>query len=212
MEVKINSVAAPSLAAQIMARYRQTAQKYGPFFGQQIFTIVAQTPDLKYKEDVASGKNTFRFETKAYILKAIDVESVSLLEKDVDGRPKIVLNEKKNDPSLVFEMVPPEFTKATRQNVIECIERLSKPGSKPMFFTAEELPMLNDLTKLSNQSVLNFYEEMSRKCMQLAETVRGYMDMNQRLQVDYLRQCGLTNDDTEIHVTATITEDNKQRL
>lgn len=208
METNLNGVKAPNLAAQILARYRQTAQKFGPFFGQQIFTIVAQTPDLKWKEDVAMGKNTFRQEVKAYILKAIDVESVSLLEKDVDGRPKIVLNEKKNDPSLVFELADPEFTKATRQNVIECIERLNKPGSKPMFFTAEELPMLNELSKLSNQSVLNFYEEMTRKCMQLAETVRGYMDMNQRMQVDYLRQCGLDNQDTatEIHVTATVTE------
>lgn len=76
-----------------------------------------------------------------------------------------------------------------------------------MFFTAEELPMLNDLTKLSNQSVLNFYEEMTRKCMQLAETVRSYIDMNQRMQVEYLRQCGLDNQETEIHVTATITEE-----
>ena len=138
MENNINGANTPGLAAQILARYRQTAQKFGPFFGQQIFTIVAQTPDLKWKEDVATGKNTFRQEVKAYILKAIDVESVSLLEKDVDGRPKIILNEKKNDPSLVFELADPEFTKATRQNVIECIERLSKPGSKPMFFTAEE--------------------------------------------------------------------------
>ena len=207
MENNINGANTPGLAAQVLAHYRQTAQKFGPFFGQQIFTIVAQTPDLKWKEDVATGKNTFRQEVKAYILKAIDVESVSLLEKDVDGRPKIILNEKKNDPSLVFELADPEFTKATRQNVIECIERLSKPGSKPMFFTAEELPMLNDLTKLSNQSVLNFYEEMTRKCMQLAETVRSYMDMNQRMQVEYLRQCGLDNQETEIHVTATITEE-----
>lgn len=212
MENNINRANTPGLAAQVLARYRQTAQKFGPFFGQQIFTIVAQTPDLKWKEDVATGKNTFRQEVKAYILKAIDVESVSLLEKDVDGRPKIILNEKKNDPSLVFELADPEFTKATRQNVIECIERLSKPGSKPMFFTAEELPMLNDLTKLSNQSVLNFYEEMTRKCMQLAETVRSYIDMNQRMQVEYLRQCGLDNQETEIHVTATITEEKQQKL
>ena len=147
MENNINGANTPGLAAQILARYRQTAQKFGPFFGQQIFTIVAQTPDLKWKEDVATGKNTFRQEVKAYILKAIDVESVSLLEKDVDGRPKIILNEKKNDPSLVFELADAEFTKATRQNVIECIERLSKPGSKPMFFTGEDLPLLTHLTK-----------------------------------------------------------------
>lgn len=207
MENNVNGVTTPSLAAQVLSRYRQTAQKFGPFFGQQIFTIVATTPDLKWKEDVATGKNTLRQEVKAYILKAIDVKSVSLLEKDVDGRAKIVLNEKDNDPALVFELADPEFTKATRQNVIECIERLNKPGSKPMFFTAEELPMLNELSKLSNQSVLNFYEELSRKAMKLAETVRGYMDMNQRMQVEYLRQCGLTGEnETEIHVTATVTE------
>ena len=39
-----------------------------------------------------------------------------------------------------------------------------------MFFTAEELPMLNDLTKLSNQSVLNFYEEMTRKLMDVRKS------------------------------------------
>lgn len=33
------------------------------------------------------------------------------------------------------------------------------------------------------------------------------MDMNQRMQVEYLRQCGLDNQETEIHVTATITEE-----
>lgn len=204
MEKNLNGVNTPSLSSQILARYRQTAQKFGPFFGQQIFTIVAQTPDLKYKEEVATGKNTFRQETKAYLLKAIDVKSVKLLEKDVDGRAKIVLNEEDNDPALVFELAEPEFTKATRQNVIECIERLNKAGSKPMFFTSEELPMLNELSKLSNQSVLNFYEEMSRKCMQLAETVRGYMEMNNRIQIDYLRQCGLTDASTEVNVNVTI--------
>ena len=123
MENNINGANTPGLAAQILARYRQTAQKFGPFFGQQIFTIVAQTPDLKWKEDVATGKNTFRQEVKAYILKAIDVESVSLLEKDVDGRPKIILNEKKNDPSLVFELADPEFMNKIRDGRINEIDR-----------------------------------------------------------------------------------------
>lgn len=196
----------PSLAAQVMARYRQTAQKFGPFFGQQLFTIIAQTPDLKWREDVANGKNTLRQEVKAFIIKAIDVKSVSLLEKDVDSRPKIVLNGEDNDPALVFELADPEFSKATRQNVTECIERLSKPNSKPMFFTAEELPMLNELVQLANQNVLNFYEELTRKYMQLSETVRKYMECNTRLQTDYLRQCGIDKQETEVHITATVTE------
>ena len=37
MENNINGANTPGLAAQILARYRQTAQKFGPFFGQQIF-------------------------------------------------------------------------------------------------------------------------------------------------------------------------------
>ena len=33
MENNINGANTPGLAAQILARYRQTAQKFGPFFG-----------------------------------------------------------------------------------------------------------------------------------------------------------------------------------
>lgn len=50
MENNINGANTPGLAAQILARYRQTAQKFGPFFGQQIFTIVAQTLTLSGKK------------------------------------------------------------------------------------------------------------------------------------------------------------------
>ena len=38
------------------------------------------------------------------------------------------------------------------------------------------------------------------------------MGLNQRMQVEYLRQCGLDNQETEIHVTATITEEKQQKL
>lgn len=195
----------PNLAVSVMAKYRQTAQKYGPFFGQQLFTIVAQSPDLKWKEDVMANKNTLRQEVKAYLLKAIDVKSVALLERDIDNRPKIVLNEKDNDPALVFELADPDFTKATRESIREAIDRLGKPGSKPMFFTAEELPMLNELLKLPNQSVLTFYEDLARKYMQLAETVRGYMEMNERMQIEYMQQCGIQpNTDVQVEVHTTV--------
>lgn len=194
------------LAAQIMARYRQTAQKFGPFFGQQLFTVVAQNPDLKFKEDQLNGRNGLRQEIKAYIIKAIDVVSVSLMEKDVDGQPKIVLNEASNDPSLVFPLAAPDFSKATRANVSECIDRLSKPGSKPMFFAAEDLPTLNELVRVANQGALNAYEEFARKFVQLSETVRGYMEANDRIQSDYLRQCGVNPSETTVNVKVEVNE------
>lgn len=38
--------------------------------------------------------------------------------------------------------------------------------------------------------------------MQLAETVRNIMDQQDRAQVEYLRQCGITNEDqVEVNVT-----------
>ena len=128
------------------------------------------------------------------------------MEKDVDGYPKIIINKADNDPNLVFPVVEPEFTKATRENVAECIERTGKPNSKPMFFSAAELGMLTDLVRVANQGALNAYEEMFRKMSKLAETVRGMMDATERLKADYLRQCGIDNDTTEIHVQVEVKE------
>ena len=55
---------------------------------------------------------------------------------------------------------------------------------------------------MHNSSILNFYEEQARKNMQLAETVRNIMDQQDRAQVEYLRQCGITNEDqVEVNVT-----------
>lgn len=195
-----------TLASQIMARCRQTVQMYGKFFGQQLFTIVTQNPDLKFKEDQLNGRNGLRQEIKAYIIKTIDVVSVELMEKDVDGQPKIVINQFSNDPSLVFPVAPPDFSKATRANVSECIDRLSKPGSKPMFFAAEDLPTLNELVRVANQGALNAYEEFARKFVQLSETVRGYMEANDRIQSDYLRQCGVNPSETTVNVKVEVNE------
>lgn len=194
-----------SLSA-VMAQNRKVAQKYGPYFGQMLFTIVATNPDMKWKEDCIAGRQTLRNEVKAFVIKAIDVKSVELMEKDVDGYPKIIINKADNDPNLVFPVVEPEFTKATRENVSECIDRASKPGSKPMFFSAAELGMLTDLVRVANQGALNTYEEQARKMMKLAETVRGMMDATDRLKADYLRQCGIDNDTTEVHVRVEVTE------
>lgn len=204
---KNNGVNSPSLATQLLARYRQTAQKFGPYFGQQIFTVISTNPDLRWKEDTIAGMNTLRQEVKVFLIKAIDVKSVKFLEEDLDGNPKIVLNEESNDPNLVFPLTEPDFSKATRATVKDCVDRLSKLNSKPMFFAAEELPMLNDLLKISNQSALTFFEDQSRKNMKLAECVRDIMDSSDRTQTEYLRQCGVNpNVDTTIRVQVTEVE------
>lgn len=195
-----------SLAAQVLARYRATAKEYGRFFGEQIYTVVSTNPDLKWKEDVLSDKNTLRKEVNVFIVKAIDIIDVKFLPKDLDGEPKIMLNPDDNDPNLVFPLAKPDFAKATRQTVAECIERIGKKNSKPMFFSAEELTELNAYLKIHNQSVVTFYEEQSRKYMNLAGTVRSMMDQSERLETEYLRQCGVKPEETEVHLQVHLEE------
>lgn len=190
-------VGTQSTAAQVMARYRATAKEYGRFFGEQIYTVVATNPDLKWKEDVLNDKNTLRKEVNVFIVKAIDILDVKFIAKDLDGEPKIMLNPDDNDPNLVFPLVKPDFSKADRKSVAECIERIGKKNSKPMFFAAEELPMLNDMLKIHNKGILNFYEDLSRKFIRLSETVRDMMDQSDRMQLEYQRQCGVVTDETE---------------
>ena len=199
-------VGTQSTAAQVMARYRATAKEYGRFFGEQIYTVVATNPDLKWKEDVLNDKNTLRKEVNVFIVKAIDILDVKFIAKDLDGEPKIMLNPDDNDPNLVFPLVKPDFSKADRKSVAECIERIGKKNSKPMFFAAEELPMLNDMLKIHNKGILNFYEDLSRKFIRLSETVRDMMDQSDRMQLEYQRQCGVVTDETEVKFQVNLEE------
>lgn len=199
-------VGTQSTAAQVMARYRATAKEYGRFFGEQIYTVVATNPDLKWKEDVLNDKNTLRKEVNVFIVKAIDILDVKFIAKDLDGEPKIMLNPDNNDPNLVFPLVKPDFSKADRKSVAECIERIGKKNSKPMFFAAEELPMLNDMLKIHNKGILNFYEDLSRKFIRLSETVRDMMDQSDRMQLEYQRQCGVVTDETEVTLQVNLEE------
>lgn len=202
-------VGTQSTAAQVMARYRATAKEYGRFFGEQIYTVVATNPDLKWKEDVLNDKNTLRKEVNVFIVKAIDILDVKFIAKDLDGEPKIMLNPDDNDPNLVFPLVKPDFSKADRKSVAECIERIGKKNSKPMFFAAEELPMLNDMLKIHNKGILNFYEDLSRKFIRLSETVRDMMDQSDRMQLEYQRQCGVVTDETEVTFQVNLEETTK---
>lgn len=199
-------VGTQSTAAQVMARYRATAKEYGRFFGEQIYTVVATNPDLKWKEDVLNDKNTLRKEVNVFIVKAIDILDVKFIAKDLDGEPKIMLNPDDNDPNLVFPLVKPDFSKADRKSVAECIERIGKKNSKPMFFAAEELPMLNDMLKIHNKGILNFYEDLSRKFIRISETVRDMMDQSDRMQLEYQRQCGVVTDETEVTLQVNLEE------
>jgi hypothetical protein len=199
-------VGTQSTAAQVMARYRATAKEYGRFFGEQIYTVAATNPDLKWKEDVLNDKNTLRKEVNVFIVKAIDILDVKFIAKDLDGEPKIMLNPDDNDPNLVFPLVKPDFSKADRKSVAECIERIGKKNSKPMFFAAEELPMLNDMLKIHNKGILNFYEDLSRKFIRLSETVRDMMDQSDRMQLEYQRQCGVVTDETEVTLQVNLEE------
>lgn len=199
-------VGTQSTAAQVMARYRATAKEYGRFFGEQIYTVVATNPDLKWKEDVLNDKNTLRKEVNVFIVKAIDILDVKFIAKDLDGEPKIMLNPDDNDPNLVFPLVKPDFSKADRKSVAECIERIGKKNSKPMFFAAEELPMLNDMLKIHNKGILNFYEDLSRKFIRLSETVRDMIDQSDRMQLEYQRQCGVVTDETEVTLQVNLEE------
>ena len=199
-------VGTQSTAAQVMARYRATAKEYGRFFGEQIYTVVATNPDLKWKEDVLNDKNTLRKEVNVFIVKAIDILDVKFIAKDLDGEPKIMLNPDDNDPNLVFPLVKPDFSKADRKSVAECIERIGKKNSKPMFFAAEELPMLNDMLKIHNKGILNFYEDLSRRFIRLSETVRDMIDQSDRMQLEYQRQCGVVTDETEVTLQVNLEE------
>lgn len=195
-----------SVASQVLARYRATAKEYGRYFGEQIYTVVATNPDLKWKEDVLNDKNTLRKEVNIFVVKAIDILDVKFIAKDLDGEPKIMLNPDDNDPNLVFQLVKPEFSKADRKSVTECIERIGKKGSRPMFFAAEELSMLNEMLAIHNRGVLNFYEELSRKYLKLSETVRDMMDQSARMELEYQRQCGVVSDESEVTLQVNLEE------
>jgi hypothetical protein len=75
-----------------------------------------------------------------------------------------------------------------------------------MFFAAEELPMLNDMLKIHNKGILNFYEDLSRKFIRLSETVRDMMDQSDRMQLEYQRQCGVVTDETEVTLQVNLEE------
>lgn len=201
MEPMVNSA-----ICKEMAHSRKIVQKYGQYFGQMLFTIIAVNPDIKYKEDIVADRNTLRKEVYAYLVKAIDIKSIEFAAKDLDGQPKIIINKEDNDPNLVFPIVEPEFTKATRQNVSECIERACRPNSTPMFFAASELPMLTELLKSANQGAMKFYDDMAKKMTKLFSVVASYQDQTERLKNDYLRQCGVEDTTTEVHATITIEE------
>ena len=196
----------PNQKSKILAECRKVAQSYGPYFGQQLFTIIKTNPDLKWKEDMLSGKNVLRQEVFMLVIKPIDVYSVTFTEKDLDGNPKIILNEKDNDPNLVFPLSEPDFSEATRATVSDCVDRLSKPNSKPMFFAAKELAQLTELVKVQNQGILNFYEEQANKHMKLADVVRQVMDQADRTRLDYMRQCGVDVNETEVRMKVEISE------
>lgn len=189
---------------QLLGRHRQIIAEYGQFFGKKIFTIEKTNPDLKWKGDTIEGKNTLRNEVSVFVLKGIDIKSVSFTEKDLDGQPKIIFNPEDNDDTLVFPVVKPDFVKATRETVRECVERLSKSNSKPMFFKESELPELVKLLRVTNQAVLEFYEEQSRKFLNLSQTVRGMMDAADRYQAEYLRECGINESETEVTVQVSV--------
>lgn len=198
-----NVVVNGNLAA-VMAQNRKVAQKYGQFFGKMLFSIQVTNPDLKWKEDCLAGRQTLRNEVKAFIIKGIDISGVAVLEKDLDGYPKIILNKGTKD-EIIFPMAEPDFTKATRENVAEAIERACKPNSKPMFFSSEDLPTLTELVRMSNQSALDTYEKQAQKMVKLAETVRGMMDAADRMQAEYMRQCGIdTTDVVEVNVSVEV--------
>lgn len=200
-----NTGVMPNELSAVLANNRKIAQKYGPYFGQMLFTIIATNPDLKWKEDCIAGRQTLRNEVKAFVIKGIDVCSVSICKKDIDGNPKIVLNEG-TENEMLFPMAEPEFTKATRENVVEAVERAGKTSSKPMFFSAADLPELIKLVKASNQAALDTYEKMAHKMLKLVETTNGIIEAGNRLQTEYLRQCGVNLNETEVHLTVEVSE------
>lgn len=187
-------------SANIIGRYRKVLQNFGPYFGQMLLTVKATCPDLKWNEDRIAGKQGLRNEVKAFVIVPIDIVSIKLLEKDLDGQPKIILNEESNDPNLIFPLVSPNFSKATRENVMECIDRANKPNSQPMFFAASDLPLLTDHVRIANQTALNTYEEQARKMAQLAQCVRDMVDANDKLKSDYLRQCGVGESTVSVNI------------
>ena len=188
-------------AKSAIATYRKAAQAYGPYFGQVLLTVVTTNPDLKWKEDCVNGKQTLRNEVKAFVIKAIDIVGIKFIEKDLDGYPKIVLNPESNDPNLTFPVSVPEFPKATRETVMDCIDRIGKANAKPMFFSAQDMPMLVQIVNSANQAALNTYEEMSRKMSTLSQTVRDMMDATLKMQYDYNRQCGVNEADLQVNIT-----------
>ena len=66
--------------------------------------------------------------------------------------------------------------------------------------------MLNQMLAIHNRSVLNFYEELSRKYLKLSETVRDMMDQSARMELEYQRQCGVVSDESEVTLQVNLEE------
>lgn len=189
----------------IIGRQRKVLMQYGPYFGQQLFTIRVTNPDLTYKEDILNGKNTLRNPVNVYVIEPVDIQSIKFIERDVDGNPKIIFNsDVKGVKPLIFPIEPPKFCKATRESLAECIDQLGKPNAKPMFFSAQDLSELVDLVAAANQTALDFFNEISRKFLQLSETVSGMMDANMRMKNDYYSQCGLVEEQYEVSASVNV--------
>lgn len=200
METKVQNANQPST---VFGSRRKVLMMYGQYYAQQLFTVRTTNPDLKYKEDVMNGKNTLRYPVSAFVVEPVDISSIEFLEKDVDGNPKVIFNSKSKNP-LVFPVEPPQFCKATRETIADCIEALQKNNAKPMFFAAQDLDALIDIVNNMNQTSLDFYNEMSRKCLRLSETLSGMMDANTRVKNSYYAQCGIVEDEIELRANVTV--------
>lgn len=188
-----------------LARCRAIAQEYGKFFGTQLFTLKSSNPDLTWKEDVMADKNTLRKPMMFLTIEAVDITSVGFLDKDLDKNPKIILNQGTNK-EMVFPVAKPTFGKANRETVTVCIDSIEKAGTTPTFFAAEELPELIKYVKLHNNGVIQFYEDMCAKMMNLAGTVRSVNEMQDRIREDYMAECGISKTEVEVQITATVAQ------
>ena len=75
-----------------------------------------------------------------------------------------------------------------------------------MFFSAADLPELIKLVRTSNQMALDTYEKMAQKMLKLAETTTGIIEAGDRLQAEYLRQCGVNTSEVDVHLTVEVSE------
>lgn len=193
METKINNIAAAS---------RPILQKYGEYYGKQIYRVTATNPDLMYSTNKANGKQGLRIPVTVFVIEPIDIFAIEVDQPYAGSEPKIVINRTDAEAGLSFPLAMPEFKSASPANVKAALDAAIKNLGNPVFFDTDEFNKLNELiTKYNRESKESLQAEM-QNILGMVSAIDSYNQRNEIVREKYLRECGVK---AEVTIEATIT-------